>query len=50
MPGLTGHLKKNVTIESLERLAQAKGDTQAAREMQEAKRKLFAGFQQRRTA
>ena len=50
MPGVTGHLKKNVTIESLERLAQAKGDTQAAREMQEAKRKLFAGFQQRRTA
>ena len=50
MPGLTGHLKKGVTIESLERLARAKSDTQAAREMQEAKRKLFAGFQQRRTA
>lgn len=50
MPELTGHLKKDITIESLERLARAKGDTQAAREMQEAKRKLFAGFQQRRTA
>lgn len=50
MRGLTGYLKNGVTIESLDRLARAKGDTQAAREMQEAKRKLFAGFQQRRTA
>ena len=50
LPGLAGHLKEDITIESLERMAQAKGDTQAAAEMQEAKRKLFAGFQQRRTA
>lgn len=50
LPGLAGHLKEDITIESLERLARAKGDTQAAIEMQEAKRKLFAGFQQRRSA
>ncbi|MCA1604317.1 MAG: integrase [Acidobacteria bacterium] len=50
MPELVRYLKKDITVESLERLARAKGDTQAAREMQEAKRKLFAGFQQRRTA
>jgi len=50
LPGLAGHLKPDVTVESLERLARAKGDTQAAVEMQEAKRKLFADFQQRRSA
>lgn len=50
LPGLAGHLKEDITVESLERLARAKGDTQAAVEMQEAKRKLFAGFQQRRSA
>jgi transposase InsO family protein len=50
LPGLASHLKEGVTIEQLERLARAKGDTQAAAEMQEAKRKLFADFQQRRSA
>jgi transposase InsO family protein len=50
LPGLAGDLKADVTIEQLDRLAGAKGDTQAAIEMQEAKRKLFAGFQQRRSA
>jgi transposase InsO family protein len=50
LPGLAGHLKEDVTADELERLAGAKGDTQAAIEMQEAKRKLFAGFQQRRSA
>jgi hypothetical protein len=47
LPGLAGHLKEDVTVDELERLATAKGDTQAAIEMQEAKRKLFAGFQRR---
>jgi transposase InsO family protein len=50
LPGLAGHLKKDVTVDELERLAGAQSDTQAAIEMQEAKRKLFAGFQQRRSA
>ena len=50
LPGLAGHLKVGVTIADLDRLARAQSDTQAAMEMQEAKRKLFAGFQQKRGA
>lgn len=50
LPGIAGHLKAEVTIQDLERQARAKSDTQAAIEMQEAKRKLFAGFQQKRSA
>jgi len=50
LPGLAGHLKEDITIESLERQARIQSDTQAAMAMREAKRKLFAGFQQRRTA
>jgi len=50
LPGLAGYLKPEVTIESLDRLAHAKSDTTAAAEMQEAKRKLFASFPQRRSA
>jgi transposase InsO family protein len=50
LPGIAGYLKKDVTIQDLEQLARAKSDTQAATEMQEAKRKLFANFQQRQSA
>jgi hypothetical protein len=50
LPGLASHLNEDVTAEQLERLARAKGDTQAAAEMQEAKRKLFTEFQQKRSA
>jgi len=50
LPDVARHLKDDVTIESLDRLARAKGDTKAVIEMQEAKRKLFAGFRQQRTA
>src|ERR1700736_2139248 len=50
LPGLAGHLKDGITEEQLERLAGAQSDTDAAMKMQEAKRKLFASFQQRRTA
>lgn len=50
LPGLAGYLKPEVTIESLDRLAHAQSDTTAAAEMQEAKRKLFASFPQRRSA
>jgi transposase InsO family protein len=50
LPGLARHLKDDVTEEQLERLAGAQSDTDAAMRMQEAKRKLFANFQQRRTA
>jgi transposase InsO family protein len=50
LPGLAGHLKADVTIQELERQARAQTDTAAAREMQAAKQKLFAGFLKRRTA
>jgi transposase InsO family protein len=50
LPGLAGHLKDGITEEQLERRAGAQSDTDAAMKMQEAKRKLFTNFQQRRTA
>lgn len=50
LPGNAGYLKADVTLAGLEQLARAKSDMQAATEMQEAKRKLFASFQQKRTA
>src|SRR5271163_1313560 len=50
LPGLAGHLKKDVTVEQLERIAGAQSDTGAAVQMREAKCKLFATFNQRRTA
>jgi transposase InsO family protein len=50
LPGIAGYLKKDITIQDLERLARAKSDTQAATEMQEAKRKLFLNFRQRQIA
>jgi hypothetical protein len=45
LPDVASHLKVEVTIATLDQQAQAKSDTQAAEEMQEAKRKLFASFQ-----
>jgi transposase InsO family protein len=50
LPDLVRHLKPEVTIEQLEGMARAKSDTQAALEMQAAKRKLFASFQEQRSA
>jgi transposase InsO family protein len=50
LPDVARHLKAEWTIAQLDQLAQAKSDTQAAEEMQQAKRKLFASFQERRTA
>jgi transposase InsO family protein len=50
LPDLARHLKQDITIEMLEGQARAKSDTRAAMEMQEAKRKLFAGLGTRRTA
>ena len=50
LPDVAKHLKPEVTIAKLEQNAQAKSDTQAAEEMQAAKRKLFASFQGRQTA
>ena len=44
LPDVASHLKAEVTIAQLDQQAQAKSDTQAAAEMQEAKRKLFTSF------
>jgi transposase InsO family protein len=50
LPDLASHLKAELTIANLDQQAQAKSDTQAAEGMQEAKRRLFASFQIRRSA
>jgi len=50
LPDLARHLKEGMTIERLDRQARAKTDMEAAEEMQKAKQKLFAGFQQRKSA
>jgi transposase InsO family protein len=51
LPEAGTYLKPGVTLDSLERIAKAVSDTEAARQMQEAKRKLFLEFQPaRRTA
>jgi len=50
LPDVASHLKAELTIAQLDQQAQAKSDTQAAEEMQEAKRKLFTSFRHRRSA
>jgi transposase InsO family protein len=50
LPGLSGWLKDDITVEHMERLAGADSDTGAATKMRAAKRDLFAGFQQRKIA
>lgn len=50
LPDLARHLRPEITFAELERMARAESDTQAARKMQEAKRKLFAGLRQKRSA
>lgn len=48
LPPGQSYLKASVSIPELDRIAQAHSDTEAARHMQEAKRKLFLGFRQER--
>jgi hypothetical protein len=50
LPGLAGFLRQELTSDQLQNMAGAKSDTQAAREMQEAKCKLFAGLHHKRSA
>ena len=50
LPGVAGHLKPQLTIAVLDQQAGQHSDTQAAEQMQAAKRKLLASFHQRRTA
>lgn len=50
VPQFATHLKPDVSAAQLQRQAEACSDTQAACQMQEAKRKLFAGLWQKRSA
>lgn len=50
LPDLAGFLRPEVTVDQLQQTAGAKSDTQSALEMREAKCKLFARFQHRRSA
>jgi hypothetical protein len=47
LPHCESYLRPNVTLAELERFAQAQTDTEAALEMQRAKRKVFQSFQSR---
>jgi len=49
-PGIGGCLKDSLTIGELEKRAGAESDTAAATKMNQARRKLFASFEQRRIA
>jgi transposase InsO family protein len=50
LPGLAGFLRPDLALDQLAIAAGTKSDTQAATEMQEAKRKLFAGLHRKRSA
>ena len=50
LPGVAGFLRDDLTLDQLEERAGRQSDTEAALQMQEAKRKLFAGFQLEKTA
>jgi transposase InsO family protein len=48
LPKASSYLKAELSIQSLDRIAAAHSDTESARGMQEAKRKLFLTFRQER--
>jgi len=50
LPDVASHLKADMTIAKLDQQAKVKSDTQAAEDMQKAKRILFSSFQLRRSA
>ena len=50
LPGCQSYLRPHVTLAELDQLAQTQSDTEAALDMQRAKRKLFQSFQPRYTA
>jgi hypothetical protein len=52
LPGVAGHLRAGITIAGLDRQATAQTDTEAALQMQRAKRRLFESFEapRKRTA
>jgi hypothetical protein len=50
LPDLGRHLKPGLTVAEMDRRARGQSDTEAATQMREARRKLFASFQDRRSA
>ncbi len=50
LPDLARHLKPESTVKALNETARAISDTACAKKMQKEKQKLFAGFNQRRSA
>jgi transposase InsO family protein len=50
LPGVSQYLKPGLTVEALNQIERAVSDTEAARQMQEAKRELFASFGRKRSA
>jgi transposase InsO family protein len=52
LPGVAGHLRAGITIAGLDARAAAESDTEAARRMQQAKRRLFTAIEaaEKRTA
>jgi hypothetical protein len=50
LPDVARYLRSDVTLAQLQTRANALSDTEAARQMQEAKRKVFDGFSRKRTA
>lgn len=50
LPGLAQHLRAELTIAELEKRSRQASDTQAARDMQKAKHKLFAALSRKRSA
>jgi transposase InsO family protein len=50
LPGVAGFLRSDLTLDDLTQTASRKSDTQAAAEMQEAKRKVFARLHHKRSA
>ena len=50
LPGTAGCLRPELTLQDLQEQARVQSDTQAAQQMQEAKRKLFTFLQSKRSA
>jgi transposase InsO family protein len=50
LPGMAGFLRVDLTADQMQQTAGVKSDTQTAREMQEAKHKLFARLHHKRSA
>jgi transposase InsO family protein len=50
LPDLARYLRPEITVLGLERMARAESDTEAARNMQQAKQRMLAGVRQKKSA